>query len=136
MMAPSAVNKRPWAFVVVRDRAVIDTIRELHPYAAMLETASLAIVVVGLLNNPPERFNKEFFPQDCGAATQNILLQAASMGLGTCWCAVFPNEDRVSQFKELLDISEGVPYCVIAVGVPDEQPEARGFYEAEKVTYI
>ena len=134
MMAPSAINLRPWEFIVVRDRDKLQGMMEAHEYAKMLGTASLAIVVVGLPRNAPDGF--EFFPQDCGAATQNILLQAVAMGLGTCWCAVYPNEKRVSQFKELLGIENGIPYCVIAIGVPDEQPEARGFYDVKKVRYI
>ena len=133
MMAPSAINLRPWEFVVVRDRAILKGIMEIHEYAKMLKTASLAIVVVGLPRNTPDGI--EFYPQDCGAATQNILLQAVAMGLGTCWCAVYPNEKRVTQFKELLGI-DGVPYNVIAVGVPDEQPAARGFFQPEKVKYV
>ena len=134
MMAPSAMNKRPWEFVVVRDRAKLDGIMSIHEYAKMLETASLAIIVVGLPRNESDGF--EFFSQDCGAATQNILLQAVALGLGTCWCAVHPIKERVSKFKDLLGIENGIPYNVIAVGVPDEQPEARGFYDAKKVKYV
>ena len=133
MMAPSAINLRPWEFIVVRDRAILKSIMEIHEYAKMLETASLAIIVVGLPRNTPDGL--EFYPQDCGAATQNILLQAVAMGLGTCWCAVYPNEKRVAQFKELLGI-DAIPYNVIAVGVPDEQPDARGFFEPGKTKYV
>lgn len=131
MLAPSARNKRPWEFLVVRDREKLNGIMEIHEYTKMLETASLAIVVIGL-----DDWEVKFFPQDCGAATQNILLQAVSMGLGTCWCAVYPNEKRVDLFKKLLGIEKGIPYNVIAVGVPDEQPESRGFYDEKKIRYI
>lgn len=134
MMAPSACNTRPWEFVVVRDRDILCKIAEVHPYTQMLKTASLAIIVCAL----PEAqaaICPGYFPQDCGAATQNILLQAVALGLGGCWCGVYPREERMSALKELLHI-ESVPFNVIAVGVPDEAPTPRGAYDAGKVRYI
>ena len=134
MLAPSAINLRPWEFIVIRDKAKLQAMMEVHEYAKMLETASLAIVVVGLPRNKEDGI--EFFSQDCGAATQNILLQAVAMGLGTCWCGIYPIEKRVSQFKELLGVEAAVPYSLITVGIPDEQPAARGFYDPNKVKHI
>ncbi|MCL2837793.1 MAG: nitroreductase family protein [Oscillospiraceae bacterium] len=134
MLAPSACNARPWEFVAVTKRSVLDEIARIHPYAKMCETATAAIVVVA---TPKDEFSAEFFPQDCGAATQNILLEAAAMGLGTCWCGIYPIEDRKAHFCELLSIAEEkIPFCIIAIGYPDEEPEARGFFEEAKVTYI
>jgi len=57
--------------------------------------------------------------------------------LGTCWCGVYPRAERMASLAELLGITEPkIPFNVIAVGVPDESPEQRGFFEAEKVSYI
>ena len=133
MMAPSAANGRPWEFVVVRDRDVMEKMMGAHPWAFMLESASLAIVVCGLPDaaEPSEKY----FPQDCGAATQNILLQAGELGLGACWCGVYPSEGRAEQFQEILGVGS-IPICLIAVGVPDESPAAKGFFDPAKVKYI
>lgn len=133
MMAPSACNSRPWSFVVVKDRDKLDAIREVHPYTAMLKTASLAIIVVA---HPETQsgISDGYFPQDCGAATQNILLQAWELGYGTCWCGVYPNEDRRSKISEILQLT-GVPFNIIALGAPDETPAPKGFFDAAKVTY-
>ncbi|MDR2403344.1 MAG: nitroreductase family protein [Spirochaetaceae bacterium] len=128
MLAPSANNSRPWEFVVVQSREQLDKIVQIHPYAGMLREASLAIVVCA-------RVESDFFPQDCGAAVENILLQAVELGLGTCWCGVYPVEKLVKGLREALNI-KSVPFCVIAAGVPDESPKARGFYDKERVTYI
>ncbi|MDR3146145.1 MAG: nitroreductase family protein [Treponema sp.] len=128
MLAPSANNSRPWEFVVVKSREQLDKIVRLHPYAGMLREAPLAIVVCA-------RTEGDFFPQDCGAAVENILLQAVEIGLGTCWCGVYPKEKLVKGVREALAI-KSTPFCVIAVGVPDESPKARGFYDGERVTYI
>jgi nitroreductase len=106
----------------------------------MLETASLAIVVVALPETQADindGLAVGFYPQDCGAATQNILLQAVELGLGTCWCGVYPKENRIAEIREIFEIADTkIPFCVIAVGVPDENPEPRGQYDEGKVSYI
>ncbi len=131
MMAPSANNSRPWEFVVVESREVLDQLRAAHPYTGMLATASAAIVVCG---RPDLQSGKEFWPQDCGAAIENLLLQAVELGYGTCWCGCYPVMDRVEQVREILQVT-GVPVAIVAVGVPDESPAPRGFFDPQRVTY-
>ena len=134
MMAPSACNTRPWEFIAVRDRDILDRIAEEHPHAKMCGTATAAIIVVAV---PQTGIAEGYYPQDCGAATQNILLAAAEMGLGTCWCGVYPKTERMKEIASLFDIKEPLlPFCIIAIGYPDENPEQRGFFEGGKVRYI
>jgi nitroreductase len=136
MLAPSACNSRPWEFIVVQNREKLEAITKIHPYTQMLTTASCAIVVCADLNLQ-SGVSEGFYPQDCGAATQNILLQAAELGLGTCWCGIYPKEDKVRMFRSLFELSGNVvPFCVIAVGVPAEEIGSRGFYEETKVKWI
>ncbi|MDR2719958.1 MAG: nitroreductase family protein [Nitrososphaerota archaeon] len=136
MLAPSACNSRPWTFIVVQNREKLDEITKIHPYTQMLTTASCAIIVCADLNLQ-SGVSEGFFPQDCGAATQNILLQAAELGLGTCWCGIYPKEDKVRAFHSLFELSNSiVPFCVIAIGVPDEAIGSRGFYEEGKVKWV
>jgi nitroreductase len=132
MLAPSANNKRPWDFVVVKSRDLLNKIADTHPYAKMLKQAACAIVICG--DPDPTDYMGAFFPQDCGAATQNILLEAVDLGLGACWCGVYPNEERVKELREILG-SAKTPFNVIAIGVPDEAPAPRGFYDKAKVEY-
>ena len=134
MMAPSACNTRPWSFVVVKDRDKLNDIINVHPHCSMLKTASLAIIVIA----HPELQKgicDDYYPEDCGAATQNILLQAWELGYGSCWCGVYPNKERIMAISQQLNI-QGTPFNVIAIGVPDEAPAARGFFDIEKVKYI
>lgn len=132
MLAPSACNDRQWSFVVVQDRALLEAIRRLHPYTSMLETAQLAIVVMG----QPGGKGADFWPQDCAAATQNILLQATALQLGACWCGVYPKQERMQNVRDALDLPrETLPFSVIAVGVPAGQPAQRGFYQEDKVLW-
>ena len=134
MLAPSARNSRPWEFIAVTKRETLDEIAQIHPHAKMCGTAAAAIVVVAI----PQTGNLEgFFPQDCGAATQNILLEAVNMGLGACWCGVYPKENIVAVFRRLLNIKEPkIPFNVIAIGAPAETPERKGFFDKARVTYI
>jgi len=134
MLAPSACNSRPWEFFAVTRREILDEIARIHPYAKMCETATAAIIVVA---TPQTGVPEGYFPQDCGAATQNILLEAESMGLGTCWCGVYPREERMASISKLLNLKDPkIPFNVIAVGYPDESPASKGFFDETKVTYI
>ena len=134
MFAPSACNSRPWEFIAITKRETLDEIARIHPFAKMCETATAVIVVVAI---PKTGKPEGYFPQDCAAATQNILLEAASMGLGTCWCGVYPREETVGNLRALLKIPEPkIPFNVIAIGIPDESPQCRGFFEESKVAYI
>ena len=134
MLAPSAKNTRPWEFIAVTKREILDEIAEIHPFAGMCKTATAAIIVVAVPQAEPVA---GYYPQDCGAATQNILLRAVELGLGACWCGVYPRQERLSLFGKLFDIKEPkIPFCVIAIGTPAETPAQRGFFEPEKVTFI
>lgn len=134
MLAPSAVNSRPWEFVVVESPAIREQLMAVHPYTGMLKTASLAIVVCG---RPDLQEGKcgAFWPQDCGAAIENLLLQAVELGYGTCWCGCYPAMERVEALQKILDVSS-VPVAIVAVGVPDESPAPRGFYDPSRVKYL
>lgn len=134
MMAPSACNCRPWEFFVVESAEVRARLRAVHPFASMLETASLAIIVCA---QPEAQKGKVegYWPLDCGAAAENLLLQAKALGYGTCWCGCWPSLERVPAIQEILG-TQSIPAAMIAVGVPDEEPLARGFYDPQKVTWL
>jgi nitroreductase len=134
MHAPSACNSRPWEFIAITKRETLDEIVRVHPFAGMCATATAAIIVVAI----PQTGNPiGFYPQDCAAATQNILLEAVSMGLGCCWCGVYPRENHIASIRELFNIKEPkIPFNVIAIGTPGETPVRRGFFDETRVTYI
>ena len=134
MMAPSACNTRPWEFAVIENRELLDQLMKVHPYVSMLKTASLAIVVCAK-PEVQEGICPGYFPQDCGAATQNILLSAAALGYGTCWCGVYPNPERVEVVRQIIGV-DSTPFAVVALGVADEAPAARGFYDETRVKWL
>lgn len=134
MMAPSACNTRPWEFVVAESREVKEKIMGAMPFAQMLGTASLGIVVCGR-PGVQEKVCPGFWPQDCAAAVMNILLAAKELGYGTCWCGCYPLEHRVEEMKRILDVNS-VPLAVVAVGEADEAPAARGFLDERHVKWM
>ena len=138
MLAPSACNSRPWRFVVITRREVLNKLADCHKYAKMLHKAPVAIVICALADEQAQNeIAKGFWPQDCGAATQNILLQAQEMGLASCWCGVYPKEPIMAAVREILGLPEDeIPFNIIAIGEGDEEPKARGFYEAGKVRWV
>lgn len=140
MLSPSACNTRPWRFIAITERATLNRLADVHNWAKMLYKAPLAIVMVALPETQEtvqDGLAKGFFPQDCGAATQNILLQAEALGLASCWCGVYPKEPVTKAVREVLNLDESaLPFNIIAIGEPDEFPAARGRYEEEKVTWI
>ena len=73
MAAPSSGNQQLWEFVVIRDREILDNITRIHPCSKMLKEAQLAITVCADLGR---EINIGYWPQDCAAATENILLEA------------------------------------------------------------
>ena len=134
MSAPSAGNEQSWYFVVLRDRAKIDRIIELHPYAGPLKTAPVGILVCGDLDR---RQHGGMWVQDCSAAVQNILLAAAGIGLGTCWIGMHPIPEREAGVRELLSLPDNlVPFAVISVGVPDEEKGPADYYDPERVMRV
>ena len=129
MAAPSASNKQPWHFIVIEDRATLDALTELHAYAKMLKEATQCIVVCGDISKP-------YWVQDCSAATENILLAAAGLGLGSVWLGVHPNAEREAQISELLGISsEYAPLCMIAIGHPAEKKGPSERFDEQRVHY-
>ncbi|MCM1099826.1 MAG: nitroreductase family protein [Clostridium sp.] len=134
MMAPSACNTRPWEFVVVESGEMKEEIMRVMPYARMLATAPVAIVICGR-PDLQENVCEGFWPQDCGAAAQNILLAAKELGYGTCWCGCYPLAHRVEPMQKLLDVSS-IPFAVIALGKAEESPAAKGFFDETRVKYL
>ena len=134
MAAPTAVNKQPWSFITVQDRAVLDSLGDQLPYAKMLHTAPAALVVCGDMNLALTGVNQDYWVQDCSAATQNILLAAESMGLGAVWTAAFPYADRMDPIRAALNLPEHViPLNIIPLGYPAGTNLPKDKWAPEKV---
>lgn len=131
MMAPTARNGQEWEFVVVRDKNTFKEMMHLHPYAKMLEQAACAIIVCG---NTQREHAPGYWMADCGAATQNILLAATSLGIGSVWLGVYPNEERMNGLAQILGLPDYVkPLNIIALGYPAEKKEDLDRFDPAKI---
>lgn len=134
MSAPTAVNKQPWAFVVIDNKEMMNKLAEQLKNASMLKNAAAAIVVCGDLSLALTGEGQEYWIQDCSAATENILLAAHSMGFGAVWCGIYPNKERMKVLYSELSLPENViPLNIIPIGVPDKKNEPKDKWKPERL---
>ena len=135
MSGPSACNRRPWIFYVIKDQDKLNELRKASRFSNM--NAPLAIVVVGDLSRSLPLQLKDFWIQDCSAATENILLRATDLGLGSLWCGIYPQKRPVERVKDILGITNSdIPLNIIYIGDGDEEKESRDQYEKNRVKVI
>lgn len=134
MAAPTAVNKQPWQIVVIRDRAILDSIAANCPNIKMAAEAQLAIAICGDLSLALEGDGQSYWIQDCSAATENLLLAAHGMGLGAVWCGIYPIEKRVEFISSLLQLpGHVVPLNIIPIGYPGAAVTPKEKFDSAKV---
>ena len=123
MQAPSAVNQQPWEFIVVQNKGGLERLAGISAYSKMVAEAPLAIVLLG---NEDRMRLQHHWEQDMVAAAQNILLEAAYLGLGGVWLGVAPMKDRMDLISELYGLKSKLrPFCVIPIGYPEEGQEHK-----------
>jgi nitroreductase len=132
MAAPSASNSRPWEFILVTDEAILEKLQSSLAYGKYNRPA--AAVVCANLSIAKNESAYRFWVQDCSAASENILIAAAGMGLGTVWIGAYPKEDVMQTLREILDIPEDIyPLNIIYIGYPAEDKDARTQFEESRV---
>ena len=135
MSGPSACNKTPWEFYVITDETVLEKLRNASRYSKIY--APLAIVVCGSLSRALPSQLAPYWIQDCSAATENILLAATDLGLGTVWCGIHPQKRAEERVREALGLTEKqIPLNIIYVGHPDQVQEPRDQYKETYIHYI
>lgn len=133
MSAPSAGNQQAWSFLILNKHDDLVKLMPFSPYAGMLKEAAAAIVVCGDISM--EKF-PGFWVQDCAAATENILLAATSLGIGSVWLAAHPLQERVDFIRNLFGIPDNViPLSVVALGYPAETKDSADRYLPNRVHY-
>lgn len=136
MAAPTAGNKQPWKFVVVKDKKTLHEISANVGTIQMAKTAPLAIIVCGDLDNTFPEDGRDYWVEDTSAATENLLLAAHAMGLGAVWCGIYPMRKRVAFLQRLLNLPGNiVPLNVVPIGYPAENPEPKDKWKPENIHY-
>ena len=128
LMSPSAKRLRPWQFVVVEDKQVIERLAACKQYGSqMLLEAPLAIVVA------VDASLTDTWQCDAAIAAEHLLLAAEDLGLGACWVHVCERENAEQTVRELTGIPDSLRVlCIISVGYKNEE---RRIYELDKLPY-
>ncbi|MFX0053459.1 MAG: nitroreductase family protein [Promethearchaeota archaeon] len=114
--APSASNRQPWHFIVVRDKATREKLADAHTYGRFMKESPVVIVVLG----EPAR-HQRYNLADPHNAVQNMLLAAYGQGLSTCWMGV-RDTDIEPVFRKLLNVPDGLRVvCSVSVGYGDQE---------------
>lgn len=137
MAAPSARNIQPWEFIAIQNKQTLNKIADFSQSAHMLKEASLAIVVCADLDKEiPAVKGKNYWIQDCSAATENILLEATELGLGSVWIGTYPKDEMVKPVKALFNLPENiVPVSIISIGHPEGETKPKDKFNKEKIHY-
>ncbi len=134
MAAPSAKNQQPWEFFVTDSKDVIRKLSECSPYAAFLKDAPLAIVPcyrsAGLLV-------PSYADIDMSIATEHILLEACSLGLGTCWMGIAPVKERMEAVNAVLGNPKNLQaFAIVACGYSAEERPQQDRFDAARIHRI
>ncbi len=113
--AASARSEYPWKFVVLTSSERIKQLTEIiGSNGKFMSDAAAAIVVICK--------DTKYYLEDGSAATQNILLAAYSLGVGTCWIAG-DKKDYCEKVLEFINAPQGYKLVsIISCGIPDENP--------------
>lgn len=121
LLAPSSKSSRPWQFVIVEDKDILLRLSKCKNAGALpLAGASMAIVICG----DPDK--SDVFVEDCSVAATFIQLQAAALGIGSCWIQIrerYATNDEPAQniIKEILSIPDYLQVVqVVTLGISDE----------------
>ncbi|MBQ7990334.1 MAG: nitroreductase family protein [Oscillospiraceae bacterium] len=134
MQAPSAGNQQPWEFFVVTDREKINALSEISPYAACAKNAPA--VIVPCYRTEGLRWSETVL-LDLSCATENMLLEAVSLGLGTVWLCAAPLNDRMTKAEAALGDPEGLhAFAVVPVGYPAETKQQQDRFDESRIHYL
>jgi nitroreductase len=116
-LAPSAGNRQPWRFIVVRTSEQKKLLAQTARNQMFL--ADAGVIIVALADSEA---SLKWCKQDVMIAVEHLVLASTSLGYGTCWIGAFEEE----QVKQLLGIPEEMAVvALLPIGVPDEGPQAK-----------
>ena len=128
--------KRIGEFFIARDETTRMALAATTPYAA---PAKLAPCVIAVCTRTEGLRFPRCTPLDMSAAVENILLEAANIGLGAVWLGIAPEPDRIAAVKVALGGPREVePFALVAVGHALNHPEPKGStrYDETRVHWI
>lgn len=123
-LAPSWANRQCWAFIVIKDKGTIAEIaaKGSGSYNSWLKKAPVIVVACGDPSLSGTRNGMDYYLVDVAIAMEHIMLQAADLGLGTCWIGGFDEKEM----KRILGVPENIRVVAFTpIGHPVETPGVR-----------
>jgi nitroreductase len=131
MFAPSAFDYQPWHFLVINKKEIFNDILKVATHAEMIKEASHVIIICG---DKKLEENDGLLIQDISAATENLLLAAHSIGLGSVWVGIYPFDEIVQGIKKLFNIPDNIiPVSMAVLGYANEKPEQPERYKQDRI---
>ncbi|MFX1296711.1 MAG: nitroreductase family protein [Promethearchaeota archaeon] len=95
--APSASNRQPWEFIVIKNEEKKQELAKLARNGKFIGDAPIVIAIIGKIKQNPR-----WYVQDTSLVSMNMMLMAWALGIGTCWIGTM---DR-AKAKEILELGE------------------------------
>ena len=138
LRSPSGRGARPWAFVVVTDKTLLEKLSVAKPGgAAFVKDAPVAVVVCG------DPSASGLWIEDCSIAAVTLQYAAHTLGLGTRWAQIKGNNFKegttsTQYIAQILGLPDNLTVqCIIALGYAGEEmvPYKKGELLFDKVSY-
>lgn len=133
MAAPCAMNQQPWHFVVITNREKLDLLASSSKFYLPLKTAPMAIMVAKTKEAVPVEVCVDY---DLAIASENIMLAANYLGLGSVWLAVKPDPERMKLVGDVVGDNTLEVLNIIPIGYSDTYAEYKSKFDINKITYI
>lgn len=124
--APSASNNQPWRFIVVDDEEQIKKIGEVAKILTVNNFVANSPLIIIIYTERRHRW----VDLDCGMCAQNMMLEAHSLGIGSCFIGAF----REKKIKEIVNLSQDF-YIVglITFGYPEGETRKKERIELKEL---
>ncbi len=121
-LAPSAVNKQPWYFVVIQDKQKLAEIRKTYRREWLAQAPAIIVICGDHSQSWRRPGGKDHCDIDVAIAVDHMTLAAAELGLGTCWVCMFD----AMQCHRIMKLPENIePVVLLPIGYPDEVSTER-----------
>lgn len=133
MSAPTARNQQGFRFIVIDDKTILNDIASNIEHGKMCKEASHAIIVCYEVS---DELSELYWVQDASASTQNILLSATDLGIGSVWVAIHPREQKRNFIINYFKLSNNIkPLCLVALGYKDNFLKDVNRFDKSKIWY-
>jgi nitroreductase len=122
MFSPSAMHRRPWEFIIVRDQDMKNSLARATPWCSFVKEAPVVVIITAAAT-------ESWWIEDCSIAAEAIYLEAENQGLGTCFCQILnttgPEKNGEEYVRQLIGAPKDLRVlCMMPLGYPgEEKPE-------------